>query len=80
MIWLVAADGIPDVLWSKSCMQNEPEIVPTERKIEFINKLSDTGLSVVEATSFVSKKWVPQVSPGTAFSCHVFSDTHLGEN
>lgn len=30
-------------------------------KIELINKLSQTGLPVVEATSFVSPKWVPQV-------------------
>ena len=35
--------------------------VPTNVKIELINKLSLTGLPVVEATSFVSPKWVPQV-------------------
>ena len=37
------------------------EIVPTSVKIELIDRLSDTGLSVIEATSFVSPKWVPQV-------------------
>ena len=37
------------------------DIVPTEVKVELINKLSATGLSVIEATSFVSPKWVPQV-------------------
>ena len=42
-------------------LQNEKEIVPTETKITLINKLSQTGLKVVEATSFVSPKWVPQV-------------------
>ncbi|KAG1692960.1 3-hydroxymethyl-3-methylglutaryl-CoA lyase, cytoplasmic [Nymphon striatum] len=36
--------------------------VPTDKKIEFINKLSCTGLSVIEVTSFVSPKWVPQMS------------------
>ena len=36
-------------------------IVPTEEKIDFINKLSETGLSVIESTSFVSPKWIPQV-------------------
>lgn len=38
------------------------EIVPTTVKIDLINHLSESGLSVVEATSFVSPKWVPQVS------------------
>ena len=40
------------------CLQTT---VPTDVKIELINKLSQTGLPVVEATSFVSPKWVPQV-------------------
>jgi len=35
--------------------------VPTDAKIEFINLLSATGLQVIESTSFVSKKWVPQM-------------------
>ncbi|XP_036621619.1 3-hydroxymethyl-3-methylglutaryl-CoA lyase, cytoplasmic isoform X2 [Trichosurus vulpecula] len=43
-------------------LQNEKVIVPTDIKIEFINQLSKTGLSVIEVTSFVSSKWVPQVS------------------
>jgi hydroxymethylglutaryl-CoA lyase len=42
-------------------LQNEKRIVPTNVKINFINKLSDTGLKVIEATSFVSPKWVPQM-------------------
>ena len=37
-------------------------MVPTDVKVELINRLSDTGLKVVEATSFVSPKWIPQVS------------------
>lgn len=37
------------------------EIVQTEVKIQFIDMLSQTGLSVIEATSFVSSKWVAQV-------------------
>lgn len=37
-------------------------LVPTEAKIKLINMLSESGLSVIEATSFVSPKWVPQVS------------------
>lgn len=38
-------------------LQNEPGTIPTQTKVEFINKLSDSGLSVIEATSFVSPKW-----------------------
>jgi hydroxymethylglutaryl-CoA lyase len=43
-------------------LQNEKEIIPTDTKIELINSLSKSGLKVVEATSFVSPKWMPQVS------------------
>lgn len=43
-------------------LQNEKEIVPTEVKIQLIDMLSGTGLSVIEATSFVSSKWVPQMA------------------
>uniref|UniRef100_A0A9L0IMC5 hydroxymethylglutaryl-CoA lyase n=1 Tax=Equus asinus TaxID=9793 RepID=A0A9L0IMC5_EQUAS len=42
-------------------LQNEKVIVPTDIKIEFINQLSQTGLSVIEVTSFVSSRWVPQM-------------------
>lgn len=42
-------------------LQNEKEIVPTSVKVELIKKLVASGLPVVEATSFVSPKWVPQV-------------------
>ncbi|XP_006926487.1 3-hydroxymethyl-3-methylglutaryl-CoA lyase, cytoplasmic isoform X2 [Pteropus alecto] len=45
-------------------LQNEKVIVPTDVKIEFINQLSQTGLSVIEVTSFVPSKWVPQVAAG----------------
>nr|XP_048280011.1 3-hydroxymethyl-3-methylglutaryl-CoA lyase, cytoplasmic [Myodes glareolus] len=46
-------------------LQNEKVIVPTDIKIEFINQLSQTGLSVIEVTSFVSSKWVPQMADHT---------------
>ncbi|XP_022915626.2 hydroxymethylglutaryl-CoA lyase, mitochondrial [Onthophagus taurus] len=42
-------------------LQNETTTVPTDAKIELINKLSDTGLKTIEVTSFVSPKWVPQM-------------------
>jgi isopropylmalate/homocitrate/citramalate synthase len=43
-------------------LQNEKSPVPTDVKVELINRLSDAGLPVVEATSFVSPKWVPQMA------------------
>lgn len=43
-------------------LQNEKSIVPTSVKVEFINKLSEAGLPVIEVTSFVSPKWVPQMA------------------
>ncbi|XP_030517085.1 hydroxymethylglutaryl-CoA lyase, mitochondrial-like isoform X2 [Rhodamnia argentea] len=42
-------------------LQNEKEIVPTKVKVELIKMLVSSGLPVVEATSFVSPKWVPQL-------------------
>lgn len=43
-------------------LQNEQEIVPTEVKVEFIERLGAAGIKVVEATSFVNPKWVPQLA------------------
>ena len=42
-------------------LQNEKQSIPIETKIEFIKKLAATGLKTIEAGSFVSPKWVPQV-------------------
>ena len=42
-------------------LQNEPGVVPAEIKIGLIDRLTDAGLPVIEATSFVSPKWVPQM-------------------
>ncbi|XP_077352331.1 3-hydroxy-3-methylglutaryl-CoA lyase, cytoplasmic [Festucalex cinctus] len=46
-------------------LQNEKEIVPTGVKIQLIEMLSGSGLRVIEATSFVSSKWVPQMADHT---------------
>ncbi|MEX2504269.1 MAG: hydroxymethylglutaryl-CoA lyase [Egicoccus sp.] len=43
-------------------LQNEPGTVPTDVKVGFIDRLARTGLRVVEATSFVHPKWVPQLA------------------
>lgn len=47
-------------------LQNEPELVPTATKIELIERLADAGLRVIESTSFVSPKWVPQMGDNAA--------------
>lgn len=42
-------------------LQNEKTMVPTAVKVELVDRLSGAGLTVVEAASFVSPKWVPQM-------------------
>jgi len=43
-------------------LQNESTPVPAAAKIELIDRLSATGLQTIEATSFVSPRWVPQLA------------------
>ncbi|WP_435741846.1 hydroxymethylglutaryl-CoA lyase [Nocardioides sp. SYSU DS0663] len=43
-------------------LQNEAGAVPTEVKAELVERLLDAGLPVVEATSFVHPRWVPQLA------------------
>jgi hydroxymethylglutaryl-CoA lyase len=43
-------------------LQNEKTIIPTEQKIALIDLLSEAGFETIEATSFVSPKWVPQLA------------------
>jgi len=43
-------------------LQNESRLIPTARKIDLINALSDTGLHTIEITSFVNPKWIPQLA------------------
>lgn len=44
-------------------LQNEKQTIPLATKIELIERLAKTGLTTIEAGSFVSPKWVPQVRP-----------------
>jgi hydroxymethylglutaryl-CoA lyase len=46
-------------------LQNEKREVPTKVKLELIERLADAGLPAVEATAFVSPKWVPQMADHT---------------
>jgi hydroxymethylglutaryl-CoA lyase len=46
--------------------QNEPEVIPTERKVELIDALALTGLSRLEVTSFVRPDVIPQLADAPA--------------
>jgi len=43
-------------------LQNESKFIDTQDKIEWINRLSKTGLSYIEVSSFVHPKWIPQLA------------------
>lgn len=67
LVGLRACHSLPDrvkivEVGPRDGLQNEKTIVPTETKIHLIDMLSETGLPVIEATSFVSPKWVPQMA------------------
>lgn len=47
-------------------LQNEPTPIPTDEKLAFILRLAEAGLREIEATSFVSPKWVPQLADAEA--------------
>lgn len=43
-------------------LQNEKAVIPVQMKVELIERLGKAGLKIIEGGSFVSPKWVPQVS------------------
>lgn len=45
-------------------LQNEKGVIPVSVKVDLINRLGDAGMKTIEAGSFVSPKWVPQVCAG----------------
>ncbi|WP_099157762.1 hydroxymethylglutaryl-CoA lyase [Virgibacillus ndiopensis] len=51
---------IHDVI-TRDGLQNEEQFIPTDKKIELINQLSNTGLDKIEVTSFVSPKAIPNL-------------------
>jgi hydroxymethylglutaryl-CoA lyase len=63
----VPLDGLPGQVTihevgPRDGLQNESTVVPVEVKVEFISRLADAGLRVIEATSFVHPRWVPQLA------------------
>ncbi|MBL4818299.1 MAG: hydroxymethylglutaryl-CoA lyase [Deltaproteobacteria bacterium] len=49
-------------------LQNEKTFVPTEQKLKFIENLIAAGLKEIEATAFVSKKWIPPLADSAELS------------
>jgi hydroxymethylglutaryl-CoA lyase len=47
-------------------LQNESAFVPTQVKLDLLHLLADAGYQAIEATSFVSPKWIPQMADHTA--------------
>ncbi len=52
-------------------LQNEKLPIPTDVKLRFIQALADAGLNEIEATSFVSPKWVPQLGDAAELWPHL---------
>jgi hydroxymethylglutaryl-CoA lyase len=52
-------------------LQNEKAIVPTDVKVGLIDRLTDAGLPAIEATSFVSPKWVPQMADNASVMAQI---------
>ncbi|KAI0852027.1 hydroxymethylglutaryl-CoA lyase [Daldinia vernicosa] len=55
-------------------LQNEKKSIPLATKIELIERLAKTGVSVIEAGSFVSPKWVPQMDGSSEILEHVLTN------
>lgn len=63
----VPAAGLPErvtiyEVGARDGLQNEATVVPVEVKAQFLDRLADAGLGVLEATSFVHPRWVPQLA------------------
>ncbi|KAH6990632.1 P-loop containing nucleoside triphosphate hydrolase protein [Ilyonectria sp. MPI-CAGE-AT-0026] len=52
-------------------LQNEKKTIPLATKIELIERLARTGVSTIEAGSFVSPKWVPQMANSSEILEHI---------
>ncbi len=64
---VVGESGLPEQVTiyevgPRDGLQNEKATVPTAVKAEFIGRLAAAGLPIIEATSFVHPKWVPQLA------------------
>lgn len=75
---VVPEPGLPDrvtihEVGPRDGLQNESTVVPAHVKAEFIRRLAETGLTTIEATSFVPPSWVPQL----ADAAEVFAEVEV---
>ncbi|KAF2141270.1 uncharacterized protein K452DRAFT_351417 [Aplosporella prunicola CBS 121167] len=54
-------------------LQNEKQTIPLDTKIELVERLARTGLQTIEAGSFVSPKWTPQMANSSEILNHVLN-------
>ncbi|MEL6521622.1 MAG: hydroxymethylglutaryl-CoA lyase [Pseudomonadota bacterium] len=59
-------------------LQNEPGFIPTDQKVALIEALAEAGFARIEAASFVSPKWVPQMADGAEVMAGVRRRPGLG--
>jgi hydroxymethylglutaryl-CoA lyase len=74
--------GLPEAVTvyevgARDGLQNESVVVPLETKAEFIRRLAGAGLRTIEATSFVSPKWIPQLADAEALLPLLPAGDHL---
>jgi hydroxymethylglutaryl-CoA lyase len=71
-------DFVTEVLWTdvapRDGLQNIADTIPTEAKVRLVRGLLDAGVPRVEATSFVSPRWVPQLADAAAVLAAFESD------
>ena len=73
---VVPASGMPErvtiyEVGPRDGLQNQATVVPLGVKADFVQRLLDAGLPVVEATSFVHPKWVPQLADADELSARL---------
>lgn len=75
---VMSEDGLPSSVTvyevgPRDGLQAEKQVIDTSIKVELIRKLAASGLTIVEATSFVSARWVPQLGD----ACDVLAELDL---
>jgi hydroxymethylglutaryl-CoA lyase len=61
-------------------LQPEPVFIPTEKKIELVNRLTAAGCKRIEVTSFVHPKWVPQMADSKEVLAGITKKTGVSYN
>ncbi|MFC4738285.1 hydroxymethylglutaryl-CoA lyase [Bacillus daqingensis] len=58
----IPAEAVLKEVGPRDGLQNEQALVSTEKKVAWIEKLTDAGLTYIEVSSFVSPKWIPALA------------------